>query len=125
VSAALASAPKTISATYELPYFRHAPIGPFLAVADVRSDGTVTVWTHSSQSQGLRVRIAYALSIPIEKVAVCWLEHSGQYGRTTYGGDGAEADAVILSQLTGKPVRVQWTLQEGMASTTVSPRMGV
>src|ERR1700687_2872004 len=51
VSAALASAPKTISATYELPYVRHAPIGPFLAVADVRSDSTVTVWTHSSQSQ--------------------------------------------------------------------------
>src|SRR5882724_9968562 len=32
VNAALTSAPKTISATYELPYVRHAPIGPFLAV---------------------------------------------------------------------------------------------
>ncbi len=121
VTAALASAPKTISATYELPYVRHAPIGPFLAVADVRSDGTVTVWTHSSQSQGLRMRIANTLGIPIEKVVVRWLEHSGQYGRTTFGGDGAEGDAVILSQLTGKPVRVQWTLQEDLAWSTVSP----
>jgi CO/xanthine dehydrogenase Mo-binding subunit len=61
------------------------------------------------------------LSIPAEKVVVRWLEHSGQYGRTTLGGDGAEADAVILSQLTGKPVRVQWTLQEDLAWSTVSP----
>ena len=37
VNAALQGARKTISATYELPYVRHAPIGPFLAVADVRS----------------------------------------------------------------------------------------
>jgi len=41
--------------------------------------------------------------------------------RTTFGGDGAEADAVILSQLTGKPVRVQWTLQEDLAWSSVSP----
>jgi nicotinate dehydrogenase subunit B len=121
VTAALASAPRTISATYEQPYVRHAPIGPFVAVADLRSDGSVTVWTHSAQSQGLRARIAYMLSVPTDKVVIRWLEHSGQYGRTTFGGDGAEADAVILSKLTGKPVRVQWTLQEDLAWSSVSP----
>jgi len=118
---ALASASKTVSATYEQPYVRHAPLSPYVAVADVRSDGLVTVWTHSSQSQGLRVRIATTFGIPLDKVVVRWLEHAGQYGRTTFGGDGAEADAVILSQLTGKPVRVQWTLQEDMAWSSVSP----
>ncbi len=121
VTAALASAPKTISATYEQPYVRHAPLGPYVAVADVRRDGTVTVWTHSSNSQGLRAQIAHTLNTPVEKVVVRWLEHAGQYGRTTFGGDGAEADAVILSQLTGKPVRVQWTLQEDLAWSTLSP----
>ena len=121
VTAALASASKRIFATYELPYVRHAPIGPFLAVADVRADGSVTVWTHSAQSRGLRAQIANTLSIPVEKVVVRWLEHSAQYGRTTFGGDGAEGDAVILSQLTGKPVRVQWTLQEDLAWSSVSP----
>jgi nicotinate dehydrogenase subunit B len=118
---AMAAAVKTVSATYELPYVRHAPIGLFVATADVRKDGSVTVWTHSSQSQGLRMQIANTLGVPVENVVVRWLEHSGQYGRTTLGGDGAEADAVILSQLTGKPVRVQWTLQEDLAWSTVSP----
>jgi nicotinate dehydrogenase subunit B len=121
VTAALAGAHKTISSTYEQPYVRHAPIGPFVAVADVRSDGSVTVWTHSSQSQGLRAQIANTLGVPSEKVVVRWLDHSGQYGRTTLGGDGAEGDAVILSQLTGKPMRVQWTLQEDLAWSSVSP----
>jgi nicotinate dehydrogenase subunit B len=120
-SLALANAQKNVSATYEQPYVRHAPIGPFVAVADMRNDGSLTVWTHSSQSQGLRARLAYLAGVPLEKVVVRWLEHSGQYGRTTLGGDGAEADAVILSQITGKPVRVQWTLQEDLAWSTVSP----
>ncbi len=114
-------AAKTISRSYEQGYVRHAPIGPFLAVADVRSDGSVTVWTHSAQSQGLRARISYLLSVPPDKVVIRWLDQSGQYGRTTFGGDGAEADAVILSQLTGKPVRVQWTLQEDLMWSSVSP----
>jgi CO/xanthine dehydrogenase Mo-binding subunit len=119
--AALASPTKTISATYEQPCVRHAPIGPYVAVADVRKDGTVTVWTHSSQSQGLRAQIASTLGTSIEKVVVRWLDHSGQYGRTTFGGDGAEGDAVILSQLTDKPVRVQWTLEEDLAWSSLSP----
>jgi len=121
VGAAMMKAAKTISASYDQPYVRHAPIGPFVAVADVRSDGGVTVWTHSAQSQGLRARLAYMLGAAPEQVVVRWLDHSGQYGRTTLGGDGAEADAVILSKLTGKPVRVQWTLQEDLAWSSVSP----
>jgi nicotinate dehydrogenase subunit B len=121
VTAAVAKATEKISASYEQPYVRHAPIGPFVAVADVHSDGSATVWTHSAQSQGLRARIAYLLGTTPEHVVIRWLDHSGQYGRTTFGGDGAESDAVILSQLTGKPVRVQWTLQEDMAWSSVSP----
>ncbi|MGC4053639.1 MAG: molybdopterin-dependent oxidoreductase [Paludibaculum sp.] len=121
VADALAGAARKISASYEQPYVRHAPMGPFVAVADVKPDGAVTVWTHSSHSQGLRAQLAFALSVPVEKVVVRWLDQAGQYGRTTFGGDGAEADAAILSQLTGKPVRVQWTLQEDLAWSTVSP----
>jgi nicotinate dehydrogenase subunit B len=121
VTGALAGAHKAITATYEQGFVRHAPIGPFVAVADVPSDGIVTVWTHSAQSQGLRAQIANTLSMPVQRVVVRWLEHSGQYGRTTKGGDGAEGDAAILSQLTGKPVRVQWTLQEDLAWSSVSP----
>ena len=121
VTAGLARAAKTITATYQQPYVRHAPIGPFVATADVKGDGTVTIWTHSSHSQGLRVQIANTLGTPVEKVIVRWLDQAGQYGRTTFGGDGAEADAALLSQLLKTPVRVQWMLQEDLAWSSVSP----
>lgn len=121
VTNAFAKSAKTISATYEQPYVKHAPIGPFVAVADVRTDGTTTIWTHSANSQGLRAQIANTLSIPIEKVVVRWLDHAGQFGRTTFGGDGAEGDAAILSQITGTPVRVQWTLPDDFAWSACSP----
>ena len=119
--AAIAKASKTVSATYEQPYSRHAPIGPYVATAEVKADGTVTVWSQTSQSQGARAHLAHILSVPVEKVVIRWAQGSGQYGRTTYGGDGAMADAVILSQMLGKPVRVQWTVSEDLAWSSASP----
>jgi nicotinate dehydrogenase subunit B len=118
--AALAKAEHTLTAAYEQPYVKHAPIGPYVAVADVHSD-RVTVWTHSAHPQALRARLANLLGIAPDKVVVRCLEHAGQFGRSTFGGDGAEADAAILSQLTGKPVRVQWSLQEDFAWSAASP----
>src|SRR5215469_4294461 len=41
VGPALASGHKKLSATYQLSYMKHAPIGPTMAVADVKPDGTV------------------------------------------------------------------------------------
>jgi nicotinate dehydrogenase subunit B len=121
VTAALTKASHTLSASYEQAYVKHAPIGPFVAVADVRSDKTATVWTHSAHAQACRARIANMLGTTVENVVVRCLEHAGQFGRTTFGGDGAEADAVVLSQITGKPVRVQWTLQEDLAWSSATP----
>ncbi|MBM3777839.1 MAG: xanthine dehydrogenase family protein molybdopterin-binding subunit [Acidimicrobiia bacterium] len=121
VSAALSAAAKTVEASYEQPFTRHAPMGAYVAVADVRRDGSATVHTASAQSQGLRVQIAHALGVDVEKVVVRWHQGPAQYGRTTWGGDGAEGDAAILSQLVGSPVRVQWTIQEDLAWSTVSP----
>ncbi|HTH54239.1 MAG TPA: molybdopterin cofactor-binding domain-containing protein [Edaphobacter sp.] len=120
-AAAFGAAAKKLSATYEQPYVKHAPIGPYVAVADVRLDGSATIWSHSANSQGLRAQIANTLSTTIDKVVVRWLDHAGQFGRTTFGGDGAEGDAAILSQLTGRPVRVQWTLQDDFAWSASSP----
>lgn len=114
-------AARTLRATYEQAYIRHAPLGPFVSVADVKPDGSTTVWTHSSHSQGLRARIAFMLGQPIEKVVVRWRDQAGQYGRTTFGGDGADADAVIVSHLTGRPVCVQWSLEEDLAWSSLSP----
>src|SRR5262249_12032103 len=60
-AAALNRAGKGLSASYELPYMKHAPIGPTVAVGDVRSDGAVYVHTHNQNAQALRGQIALML----------------------------------------------------------------
>ncbi len=119
--AALAGAARTVSGTYEQPYTRHAPIGAYVAVANVKADGSVTIHAQSSQSQGARAHVAHIMGVPVEKVVIRWAHGPGQYGRTTYGGDGAMADAAVLSKLVGKPVRVQWALSEDLAWSSASP----
>src|SRR5215471_14296931 len=57
----LASAHKKHSATYQLSYMKHAPIGPTMAVAEVKSDGTVHIYTHNQNPQALRGEIAMML----------------------------------------------------------------
>ena len=121
---ALASSAKRMSATYVRPYIKHGPIGPSVAVADVRKDGTVYVWAHTQYSQHLRKMIASTLETSPDNVVVRVLDGSGHYGRSNPGPDGAEADAAILSREVGAPVKVQWMRQEDMVwSTSTFPQL--
>ncbi len=119
--AELAKATKKLSATYQMPFLKHAPIGPAMAVADVRADGTVCVYTHTQNPQALRSGIAHMLSTSVDKVVVRTFAGPGHYGRSNGGNAGAEDEAVILSQAAGKPVRVQWMRHDDFQWSTQSP----
>lgn len=109
VDAALARAAKVVKATYKLPVQNHAMIGPSCGVADVSAD-SATFWSGSQWIQGNRRDLAQMLGLPVEKVHGIWVAGSGSYGRLIC--DDAVADAALLSQAVGKPVRVQWTREE-------------
>ena len=111
VAPAFASAAKTLKASYELPYMKHAPIGPTIAVGDVRPDGTVFVHTHNQNPQALRGQIAMMLGTPVDNVVVRIYAGPGHYGRSNGGNAGAEDEAVILSQTVGQPVHVSGCVQ--------------
>lgn len=121
VAAALASANKKFSATYHFPFMKHAPIGPTMAVADVKPEGIVQIHTHNQNPQALRGEIATMLGIKPDNVIVHTHPGAGHYGRSNGGNSGAEDDAVILSQAVGKPVRVQWMRAEDLQWSTQSP----
>lgn len=120
VDAALSDAAKVLKATYEFPVQLHAMIGPSCAVADVR-DGQATIWSGSQWPQGNRRDLARLLGLPVENVRLIWVEASGSYGRL--GCDDATADAALLSQEVGRPVRVQWMRQEENRWEPMSPAM--
>ena len=121
VAPALAGASKTFSASYELPFMKHAPIGPTVAVGDARPDGTVYVHTHNQNPQALRAQIAMMLGTPVDNVVVRIYSGPGHYGRSNGGNAGAEDEAVLLSKAVGRPVRVQWMRPEDLQWSTQSP----
>jgi nicotinate dehydrogenase subunit B len=103
----LASATKKVQAIYEVPFQSHATMGPGCAVADIHTDGVSTIWSGGQKPHALQKGFAELLHVPLDKVRVIWVEDAGSYGRP--GFEDTAADAVLLSQAVGKPVRVQWS----------------
>jgi nicotinate dehydrogenase subunit B len=102
---AIAAAPTRRSATYETPFEMHASIGPSCAIADVQSD-TATIWTAFMAPFVLQGQLGTLLQMDPKAIRVINVEGAG-----CYGGNGAHlaaAEAAVLSQMTNKPVRLQW-----------------
>jgi len=121
VGPAMAAAAKKLSATYQLPYMKHSPMGPTMALADARKDGTVYVYTHNQNPQALRGELAQMLATTPDTIVVRTFAGPGHYGRSNGGNAGAEDEAVILSKAVGRPVRVQWMRPEDFQWSTQSP----
>src|SRR4030095_13743771 len=117
----LAAAANTLTASYELPFMKHAPIGPTIAGGGARPDGTFHVHTHNQNPQALRGQIAMMLGTPVDNVVVRIYAGPGHYGRSNGGNAGAEDEAVLLSKAVGRPVRVQWMRPDDLMWSTQSP----
>ena len=102
---AMANTPTTLSATYTVPFQMHASIGPSAAVADVQGD-KATIYSATQDSFGMKNNLAKLLGIPAANIHVMSIDASGCYGRN--GADDATTDAALMSQLAGRPVRVQY-----------------
>jgi len=120
VGAGLAGAQAKQTATYRMPFHSHGSIGPSCAVADVR-DGGATVWSGTQGAYALRDTLAPLLGLDVSRVHVVWAEASGCYGHN--GADDAAADAALLSQAVGAPVRVQWSRQDELGWDPKGPAM--
>jgi CO/xanthine dehydrogenase Mo-binding subunit len=107
VGAALGSAAKKLQASYEWPFNAHATMGPGCGVADVKPEGVTTIWSGAQKPHALQKGIAELMGIPAERVRIVWVEDAGSYGRA--GHEDVAADAALLSQAVGSPVRVQWS----------------
>ena len=105
VDAGFVSANISLAAQYYVPHQMHASIGPSCVVADVRTDGA-TIWSPTQSSFLTRNSVAAMLGMAPEKMRLVWTEGAGCYGQN--GADDCTADAALLSQLAGKPVRLQW-----------------
>jgi len=110
VDAAFAGAARVVEAEYQWPFQSHASIGPACAIVDARP-GEATVWTGSQKPHFVGQGVAKYLGLPEDKVRAIWIMGPGSYGRNDAGD--AALDAAVMSQVVGKPVRVQGMRHEG------------
>jgi nicotinate dehydrogenase subunit B len=115
---ALARAARVIEAEYECAFQSHARMGPSVGVADV-SAGAATVYSDTQKPHFHRQGISKLLGLPEDKVRVIWKHGAGSYGRSD--ADEAAFEAAVMSQALGRPVRVQWTREEGIAWDPKAP----
>ncbi len=120
VDAALAGCARRLEAIYAFPIQAHASLGPSCAVADVNQDGA-TVYSSTQSVYGLRASLAPLLGMDVDRVHVIHMEGAGCYGHN--GADDVAADAALLSQAVGRPVRVQWGRADEFAWEPKSPAM--
>jgi CO/xanthine dehydrogenase Mo-binding subunit len=91
----------------------HGSVAPSCAVASVtpapdpNTGIQATVWSGTQGVYPLQAAIAQILGLSSPSaVRVIYVEGAGCYGHN--GADDAAADAALMSQIVGAPVRVQW-----------------
>ncbi len=100
-----------IEAEYEWPFQSHAAMGPACALVEIK-DGKVTCWTGSQKSHFVQNGLAGTA----RRAARRCPRASGTNGPGSYGRNDADdcaADCAVLAKAVGKPVRLQYTREQG------------
>lgn len=101
---------------YETQRVDHAYLEPETSLAEVDSEGNLTVYTSCQYPFRDRRQIAPVVNIPFNKVRVIQMVTGGAFG----GKDDitTEIQASLLAVKTGRPVKVVWNRRESMACST-------
>ncbi|HTU53755.1 MAG TPA: molybdopterin cofactor-binding domain-containing protein [Acetobacteraceae bacterium] len=120
--AALAAAPATVDATYEVPYLAHATMEPLNCTAYVQPD-RVDVWIGTQNPDLALVRAAGAAGLPAEKAFIHNAYLGGGFGRR--GTNDELPQAVAISKAVGAPVKLVWTREDDIRHDRFRPQAAI
>ena len=106
--------------TYVIPRVHQTYMEPHVSVADVDSTGKVTVWASTQGPFAIRSGIAGTLGIPLNQINVIPTTMGGGFGGR-FGVVLTHVPAVLLSQKTGRPVKIQMTREEEFTDGRPAP----
>ncbi|MEU6227723.1 molybdopterin cofactor-binding domain-containing protein [Streptomyces sp. NPDC047042] len=109
---------KRVDAEFDFAFASHAPLETNSAVADVRSD-RAEIWSGLKSPIVARQTIARELGLPLEKVTVHVVQAGGSFGRRLFFD--AALEAALVSQKSGRPVRLQWSRIDDMRHGRMRP----
>jgi CO/xanthine dehydrogenase Mo-binding subunit len=118
---------KVYEAIYFRPALHHGSMGPSVALAVWESDQAnsgLKVWSHTQGIFPLRKDLALAFGVDAQQIEVQHVRGAGCYGHN--GADDVAYDAAWLARhVPGQCVRVQWSREEEMQQSPLSPAMRV
>ena len=106
--------------TYVIPRVHQTYMEPHVSVASADSSGKITVWASTQGPFAIRSGIAGTLGIPLTQINVIGTTMGGGFGGR-FGVIITHIPAVLLSQKTGRPVRVQMTREEEFTDGRPAP----
>jgi CO/xanthine dehydrogenase Mo-binding subunit len=107
-----------ISAEYSLPFMAHAPMEPGNCTAHFQ--GTVCeLWAPTQVPQDCRDSVATAIGLDPDQVKVNVTLMGGGFGRRLEHDYAVEA--ALVSKAVSSPVKVLWTREDDMRSSTYRP----
>ena len=109
LDAALAQASKVVTARYEIPFVNHAPMEPQNCFVHVE-EGKATVIAPTQSPSGANRAVASVTGLPRENIEVQMTRVGGGFGRRLTNDYVAEA--AMISQKIGAPVKLQWSRED-------------
>jgi len=106
-----------LESRYSTAYIQHAPLEPHASLAQVEPDGRITVWTSAQSPYAIRAQICEYFGLPSHKVRVIVPHVGGAFGGKT--DLRAEHFCIVLSQQTGRPVKIVFTREEEFTASVV------
>ncbi len=122
--AVLASAGRTLDATYEAPILAHANMEPLGATARFAGDGC-ELWVPSQNLQRLQADIANAFGLEPEQVRLHHCHMGGAFGRRIESEVAMQAISIAKALheqgLPDRPVRLVWSREQDMRHDCYRP----
>jgi isoquinoline 1-oxidoreductase beta subunit len=118
---ALASAAKTITAEYDVPYLAHAMMEPLNCVVDLRAD-SCELWTGTQFETIDRANAAKVAGLPPEKVKLNTTLLGGGFGRRANPASDFVVEAMHVAKVAKAPVKVVWTREDDLAGGWYRPK---
>src|ERR1700675_308011 len=109
---------RKLTAEYQLPFMAHAPMEPGNCTANFQGT-TCELWAPTQVPQDCRDSVAQAVGLDPDQVKVNVTLMGGGFGRRLEHDYAVEA--VLVSKAINAPVKVLWTREDDMRSSTYRP----
>jgi isoquinoline 1-oxidoreductase beta subunit len=120
VRAVLASATRTVTATYAFPYQNHATMEPMNATA-LYTPERCEVWVPTQNGEASLAAAAEAAGLPVQQCEVHKIHLGGGFGRRGNFQDYVRQAVGIARQMPGTPVKLIWSREEDMLHGAYHP----